>query len=61
MLRKQHRESRKMKMQRNTFQIKNNNNKIKHQEINLNEMEISDLLDEEFKIMVIKMFMRSGE
>ena len=41
-----------MKKERTILQKKN---KIKPQEKNLNEMNISNLLDKEFKVMVIKM------
>ena len=44
--RNQHRESRKMKKQRNMFQTKEQD---KSPETNLNETEVSDLPDREFK------------
>lgn len=50
MHRKQHRVSRKIKKQRNTFQSK----KDKNSENYLNEMEISDLPDKQFKVTLIK-------
>lgn len=49
--RNQHRESMKMKKHRNMFQRKKQE---KFPETDLNEIEISDLCDREFKIMVIK-------
>ena len=42
-----------MKRQRNMFQIKKKKDKTLKKE--LNETEISNLLDKEFKVMVIKM------
>ena len=50
--RKQHRESGKIKKQRKMIQTKEQDKSL---ERNLNETEISDLSDREFKTMVIKM------
>lgn len=46
---KQYREQSKIKEQRNMFQMK-----VYSEKENLNETEISDLCDEEFKIMVVR-------
>ena len=58
MHRNKHRDLKKMKKKRNMFQ-KNQINKNKKQDeipgTDLNEMEISDLPDRDFKIMVTKM------
>lgn len=53
MHRKQHRESSKMKDQRNMFQTKEQD---KNSEIDLKEMNISELHDKRAKIMAMKMF-----
>lgn len=52
MHRKQYRELRKIKKRRNVFQTKEEDNFL---ETNVNEIDISDLPDREFKIMVIRM------
>ena len=51
----QYRDSVKMKKQRNVFQAKKQD---KTPETDLNEMEISDFPDKEFKIMVIKVLIK---
>ena len=51
--RNKHREAAKMKRQRNTAQMKK---KMKTPEKELNEMEISNLSDAEFKTLVMRMF-----
>ena len=51
--RNKHREAAKMKRQRNTAQMKK---KMNTPEKELNEMEISNLSDAEFKTLVMRMF-----
>ena len=58
MHRNQHRDSRKMKKQRNMFPTKE---KDKTLDKDINEMEIRDLPDKEFKITVIKMLIGLGK
>ena len=53
-----HRESGKMKRQRNMFQMKEQN---KTSERELNKKKISNLPDKEFKVMVIKMLTELGK
>ena len=50
--RNRHREAAKMRQQRNTFQIKEKNKTTQRQ---LNKMDTSNLIDTEFKTLVIRM------
>jgi len=59
MHRSKQRQSGKMKKDSNMFETKKN--KIQPQEKNLNDAEISNLPDEEFKVMVTKMLTNSAK
>ena len=57
-IRNQHTESRKMKKQRNMFQMKEKDEPSGKQ--NINEVEISSFYDKELKLMVIKVLTDLG-